>query len=238
MIAIGTKKRSRRATLEEGVDVPGQHAEARRQRLARARAPALDEELLGEPLSHEIGHVGAEDLLVERIVEGSPQEEGARHAEDRNRRDRRPCSRAPRCGAARDSSGRRGTRGSGSRSTSDGSAPARSDGASRPRRSSRDRRSRSTENSRFRIPPTIRRQDGQQVEFMCAAISWKNLLDVALGLLRRATRRRSAHLHRLAHARVGQDLAQDLRWRLAGSAPRRPSPRDRGRSGSSVARCG
>ncbi len=67
--------------LEEGIDVPREHPEPRREGLAAARSPALDEELLGQPLAHEVRHVRPEDLLVERIVEGAPQEEGAHVAE-------------------------------------------------------------------------------------------------------------------------------------------------------------
>jgi hypothetical protein len=67
---------------EEGLDVPGEHAEPRGQRLARPRAAALDEELLGEALPHEVADVATEDLLVEPVVEGAAQEEGARASED------------------------------------------------------------------------------------------------------------------------------------------------------------
>ena len=65
------------AGFQERVDVPGEHAQPRREGLARARAPALDEELLGEALAHEVSDVGPEDLLVEGIVEGLAQEERA-----------------------------------------------------------------------------------------------------------------------------------------------------------------
>src|SRR5690606_16070885 len=42
------------SALEEGIDVPGKHAEPRRQQPAGPRAPALDEELLRQPLTDEV----------------------------------------------------------------------------------------------------------------------------------------------------------------------------------------
>jgi len=66
---------------QEPLHVPAEEAELRGQRLAGARTPALDEELLGKPLSHQVGHVAAEHLLVERIVQRTAHEEGAAAAE-------------------------------------------------------------------------------------------------------------------------------------------------------------
>ena len=77
------------AAGEERLDVPREHAEPRRQRLAGARAAALDEELLREALLDQMGDVGAEHLLVERVRERPAQEERARAAPQKSERPER-----------------------------------------------------------------------------------------------------------------------------------------------------
>ena len=86
---------------EEGLDVPRQHAEPRRERLAGARAPALDEELLGEALLDQVGDVGAEHLLVERIVEARRRKKAPARRNMKPNGPKAMFSRAAMCGGTR-----------------------------------------------------------------------------------------------------------------------------------------
>src|SRR5579885_485831 len=73
--------------LQEGVHDCREHAELRREDLSRPRAPALDEELLRVAFADEKREVLPEHHLVELVVvEGAPDEERARTAEERSER--------------------------------------------------------------------------------------------------------------------------------------------------------
>jgi len=65
------------AIFKEGIDVPTEHAQPWSQRLAGSRAAPFDEEFLGKAFAHEVSDVGTEDFLVERILEGLSEIEGA-----------------------------------------------------------------------------------------------------------------------------------------------------------------
>src|SRR5579884_347742 len=73
--------------LQEGVHDRREHPELRREDLSRARAPALDEELLRVAFADEEREVLPEHHLVELVVvEGAPDEEGPGAAEERSER--------------------------------------------------------------------------------------------------------------------------------------------------------
>ena len=106
---------------QEGVDVPGEHPEPGSERLAGARAPALDEELLRDAGADQVPDVrsGTPPCRAGRRSRGAGRTR--RRGGTGIRRGRRPCSRAPRCAAGSGSWRRTGRRRSGSRNRSGGS---------------------------------------------------------------------------------------------------------------------